>query len=165
MSIPPPNQPAGTPTPAPFCARCGAPNEAGLAQCPHCGQSLLAAAWLPQPGGYPPQGYVPPGYPPQGYPPQPAGSGALDALIPTKNPAALTAYYLGVFSIVPCLAIPMGIAAVVLGVRGLRLFKEHPEVRGKAHAWVGIIAGGLFALLNIAAIGFALISASLHPSG
>lgn len=155
MSIPPPNTPpAGPPAPAPFCARCGAPNDAGLAQCPHCGQSLLVAAWPPPPGSYPH---------PQGYPPQPAASG-LEAMIPTRNPSALTAYYLGIFSIIPCFAIPMGIAAVVLGLRGLKLFKEHPEVRGRTHAWVGIIAGGLFALINIAAIGFIVIS-SLARSG
>ncbi len=153
MSIPPPS-PAGTPTPAPFCARCGAPNEAGLAQCPHCGQSLLAA-WPP------PQG----GYAPQAYPPQVTGGGVLDAIIPTKNPSALTAYYLGVFSVIPCLAIPMGIAAVVLGVRGLKLFNAHPEVRGKVHAWVGIIAGGFFALINLGVILFAVLAPYFRSGG
>ncbi len=155
MSIPPPNSPAGTPAPASFCARCGAPNDAGLAQCPHCGQNLLAA-WPPQPGGY-----APPAYPP---PPQAAGGG-LDAIIPTRNPSALTAYYLGIFSIIPCLAIPMGIVAVVLGVRGLKLFQAHPEVRGRTHAWVGIIAGGFFALVNIAGIIFALAASHSQPGG
>ena len=152
MSIPPPNTPGGAPTPAPYCARCGAPNEAGLAECPHCGQSLLAA-W-PPPGIYPPQAYQ-----------SGAAVNGLNALIPTKNPSALTAYYLGIFSIIPCLAIPMGIAAVVLGVRGLKLVKAHPEVHGRTHAWVGIIAGGFFALLNIGAIGFAVLASYLHPGG
>lgn len=141
MSIPPPSSPASTPTPAPFCARCGAPNDAGLAQCPHCGQSLLAA-WPPPPPVY--------------YPP--SAGGGLNALIPANNPSALAAYYLGIFSIIPCLAIPMGIAAVVLGVRGLKLFQAHPEVRGRTHAWVGIIAGGFFALLNLAGILFVVIA-------
>lgn len=163
MSIPPPNTPPSSPqVPAPFCARCGAPNDAGLAQCPHCGQSLVAAAWPPQPAGYASQqggGYVPL----PGYPPQPAATG-LEAMIPTRNPSALTSYYLGIFSIIPCLAIPMGIAAVVLGLRGLKLFGEHPEVRGRTHAWVGIIAGGLFALVNLVGVGFAVIS-SLTRSG
>lgn len=154
MSLPPPNlPPSDPPVPAPFCARCGAPNEAKLAQCPHCGQSLLATAWPPPPGGYVPQGY-----------PQPAASG-LEAMIPTRNPSALTAYYLGIFSIIPCLAIPMGITAVVLGLRGLKLFGEHPEVRGRTHAWVGIIAGGLFALINIVGIGFVVITSLTHAGG
>lgn len=150
MSIPPPNTPSSE-TAAPFCARCGAPNEAGLAQCPHCGQSLLVAAWPPPPGSY---------SQPQGYP-QPAASG-LEAMIPTRNPSALTAYYLGIFSIIPCFAIPMGIAAVVLGLRGLKLYGKHPEVRGRTHAWVGIIAGGLFALINLVGIGFAVIASQTH---
>ncbi len=121
----------------------------------------MATAWPPQPAGYASQqgGYVPQ----QGYPPQPAATG-LEAMIPTRNPSALTAYYLGIFSIIPCLAIPMGITAVVLGLRGLNLFKEHPEVRGRTHAWVGIIAGGLFALVNIAFIGF-LVFESQARSG
>jgi hypothetical protein len=146
MSVPPPGNPNPDPAPpvAPFCARCGAPNEARLAQCPHCGQSLVAA-WPPPPGGY---------APPQPYPPPQQTIGGLGAMIPDKNPSALTAYYLGIFSIIPCLAIPMGIAAVALGLRGLKLFKERPEVRGRTHAWVGIIAGGLFALLNIAGVIF-----------
>ena len=155
MSVPPPNFPGNAPVPAPFCARCGAPNDAGLAQCPHCGQSLLAP-WPPPPGSGPPA---------VGYPAPQVSAGGLNALIPTRNPSALTAYYLGIFSIVPCLAIPMGIAAVVLGVRGLTLYKAQPEVRGRTHAWVGIIAGGFFALLNIAAIGFAVLASYLHPGG
>lgn len=131
----------------------GAPNDAGLSQCPHCGQNLLAA-WSPQPGGYASQAY-----------PLSATGGGLGALIPTKNPSALTAYYLGIFSIIPCLAIPMGIAAVVLGLRGLKLFQEHPEVRGKAHAWVGIIAGGFFALINIGALVFAVVAPYFRSGG
>ena len=116
MSIPPssrpsPNQPPGA---APFCARCGAPNEAGLAQCAHCGQSLLAA-WPPPPD----TAFLPP-----------SSGGALGGLIPDKNPSALTSYYLGIFSIIPCVGLPMGIAAVVLGLRGLSLVKQRPEVRG-----------------------------------
>ncbi len=151
MSLPPP---ADASAPAPFCARCGAPNDAGLAQCPHCGQSLLAA-WPPPAGGYAPQAYPPPA----------AGGSALDAIIPTKNPSALTAYYLGVFSIIPCLAIPMGTAAAVLGVRGLKLFKAHPEVRGRTHAWVGIIAGGFFALLNLGVIVYAVAALYFRSGG
>ena len=81
-------------------------------------------------------------------------------MIPSGNPSALTAYYLGIFSIIPCLAVPMGIAAVVLGLRGLKLAKERPEVHGRTHAWVGIIAGGLFALLNLGGVIFAIVTAT-----
>lgn len=140
MSIPPPG---GQSPGAPACPRCGLPNEAGLMQCARCGQSLVAV-WPPPPGGY---------APPQGYAPQ-TTIGGFGGMIPTGNPSALTAYYLGIFSIIPCLAIPMGIAAVVLGIKGLRLVKEQPEVCGRAHALVGIIAGGLFALINIGVLVF-----------
>ena len=148
MSIPPSNDPAPA---APTCPRCGAPNEAGLVQCARCGQSLVMS-WPPPPGGY---------APPQAYPPQ-TTIGGLGAMIPDKNPSALTSYYLGIFSILPCLAIPMGIAAVVLGLKGLKLVKERPEVRGRTHAWVGIIAGGLFALINIGAVVFIAATAGLQ---
>lgn len=93
----------------------------------------------------PPNSQWPPppdvGYTPQG-PPQ--ADGTLGGLIPYKNSSALLAYYLGVFSIIPCLGIFLGIAAFVLGLRGLAFAKLHPEAKGKAHAWTGIIVGGLF---------------------
>ena len=59
--------------------------------------------------------------------------------------AALIAYYVGVFSIIPCLGPLPGIVALVLGIKGLKYANEHPEAKGKAHAIVGIVAGGLFA--------------------
>ena len=152
MSIPPSNPPPANPPLAPFCPPCGAPNESGLAACAHCGQSL-AAAWPPPPGGF---------VSPQAYPQTPPSG--LGMLIPTKNPSALTAYYLGIFSIIPCLAIPIGIAAVVLGVRGLKLVKQYPEVRGRTHALVGIIAGGFFAPINILGVIVAIFTSMNHGS-
>jgi hypothetical protein len=59
---------------------------------------------------------------------------------------------------IPCAAIPLGIAAIILGVKGLTFAKEHPQARGKVHALVGIIGGGLFLLLNVAAIIWLLLS-------
>ena len=67
--------------------------------------------------------------------------------MPSKNSDALIAYYLGVFSAIPVLGIPLGIAAIILGIKGVRKAREYPEVKGKVHAWVGIILGGLFMLL------------------
>ncbi len=55
------------------------------------------------------------------------------------------AYYCGVFSIIPFF--PIGIAAFVLGIIGLRRRKRNPVIRGAAHAWIGIIIGGLFGLI------------------
>jgi len=72
----------------------------------------------------------------------------VETFIPSKNGPALAAYYLGLFSLFPCLGFPLGVAAVYYGVRGLRKVRETPAVRGGIHAWVGIICGGLFGLLN-----------------
>jgi hypothetical protein len=41
---------------------------------------------------------------------------------------------------------------VVLGIIGLRRARQHPETKGKVHAWVGIIVGGLFGLIYLAAV-------------
>jgi hypothetical protein len=68
-------------------------------------------------------------------------------VIPYKNPKALIAYYCGVFSLIPCLGIAPGIAGVILGIMGLRYRAEHPETKGTAHAWIGIVLGGLMTLL------------------
>jgi hypothetical protein len=84
--------------------------------------------------------------------------------MPTKNGPALAAYYLGVFSVIPFLGFPLGIAALILGIKGVRKAQEHPEVKGKVHAWVGIIAGGLFSLLYLILIAI-MIAAMLPISG
>ncbi len=97
--------------------------------------------------------------PPPGSPPQ--SDGTLGGLIPYKNSSALLAYYLGVFSLIPCLGIVLGIAAFVLGLNGLKFAKAHPEAKGKTHAWVGIIVGGLFGFgYLIAAICLAVVAAN-----
>lgn len=70
----------------------------------------------------------------------------LGGLIPYKNRQALLAYYFGVFALIPCLGIPLGIVAIVLGVRGLKFANLHPEARGKAHALTGIILGSICTL-------------------
>jgi hypothetical protein len=91
--------------------------------------------------------YAPPSGPvvPQAPAPVPEQGDATGGVIPYKNPAALVAYYLGVFSIIPCF--PLGIAAFVLGIIGLRKRRQHPAIKGAVHAWIGIIAGGFFGLL------------------
>jgi hypothetical protein len=67
---------------------------------------------------------------------------ATGGIIPYKNPSALIAYYCGLFSLFPFLGLFLGIAGLVLGIRGLRYRNQHPEVRGSVHAWIGIIMGG-----------------------
>jgi hypothetical protein len=85
-------------------------------------------------------------------PPAPApasaqGDRGISTVIPYKNVPALIAYYVGVFCIIcpPLLCFP----AIILGVIGLRRVKENPEIKGTAHAWIGILSGSFFLLLSI----------------
>ena len=77
----------------------------------------------------------------------PKGDGGVSTMIPYKNTSALIAYYLGVFCILcpPILSIP----ALVLGIKGLRNVNKNPEVKGTAHAWIGIVSGSFFLILSI----------------
>jgi hypothetical protein len=68
----------------------------------------------------------------------------MGKLIPYKNPKALASYYVGLFSFLPGLGLFIGITAFILGLMGLHDARKKPEIRGKIHAWVGIILGGLF---------------------
>lgn len=89
-----------------------------------------------------------------------SSSESVSIIIPYKNPPALIAYYLGIFSIIPFIGILLGIAAFVLGIIGLKRAKQFPEARGRVHAWIGIVAGGFFAIVYIALIVLAIISAA-----
>ncbi len=70
-------------------------------------------------------------------------------LIPYNNSQALTAYYVGVFGLIPCVGAFLGPAALVFGILGLRYARRHPQTSGKAHAVVGIVLGVLEILFNI----------------
>jgi len=81
-------------------------------------------------------------------PPINAASGAksgssLNAVIPYKNIRALAAYYFAVFSVIPILGMPLGLAGFVLGMLGLRFRAKDPAAGGQVHAWIGIVLGGL----------------------
>lgn len=109
------------------CPQCQSPNQPGAQFCSNCGQALTSYRVAPVP--------------------ESDSDGALKSIIPYKNSPALIAYYLGLFSILPLIGIPLGIAAVTLGILGLRKLKAEPRVKGKAHAYVGIGCGGLGALV------------------
>jgi hypothetical protein len=83
---------------------------------------------------------------------KPKSGGGLNVIIPYKNVRALTAYYLGVFSVIPILGMPLGLAAFTLGVLGLRFRRQNPEAGGAVHAWIGILVGGFFGLVYLALI-------------
>jgi hypothetical protein len=84
---------------------------------------------------------------------------SLNVLIPYKNPRALVAYYLGVFAAIPFIGILLGITALVLGILGLRYRRRNPAAGGAVHAWIGIVAGGLFGFGWLALTIFAMIAA------
>jgi hypothetical protein len=64
---------------------------------------------------------------------------------------------LAIFSII---CGPLGIASVILGFIGLQKHKQNPAVHGVAHAWIGIILGGVMVLINIAILLLLLTAAA-----
>lgn len=111
--------------------------------CPVCGEMILVEAKVCRFCG---EKFAPPSTADQ--------TDATGGLIPYKNPPALIAYYCGVFSIaacipVPFLFLPLPIAALWLGIKGLKKAKAEPHARGRVHAWIGIIGGAVFGLLGI----------------
>ncbi|MBA3313694.1 MAG: DUF4339 domain-containing protein [Planctomycetota bacterium] len=82
-------------------------------------------------------------------------------LIPYKNPHALIAYYLGLFSLAPCVGLPLGVGGLVLGIIGLKKRDQNPVIKGSVHAWIGIIMGGTMALIwLVITVGVAIAVAS-----
>ena len=80
----------------------------------------------------------------------PAGQGEGDStggVIPYKNVPALFAYYLAVFSLIPCIGLALAIPAVILGIIGLQKRAKNPAIKGGAHAWIGIVLGSICTLL------------------
>jgi DNA-directed RNA polymerase subunit RPC12/RpoP len=131
LQMSPPAVPAAPPSEETiYCTKCGQKNLENHFRCVQCGAHLHAAP-----------------------PPLPDG-GSLQSLIPTKNVSALVGYYLGVFSLIPFIGIPLGIAAVILGIKGRRFARKLPEAKGGAHAMTAIILGSL------SAIGYTLLIAT-----
>jgi uncharacterized membrane protein YkgB len=96
---------------------------------------------------------VPPSKPPLATAP----ANAAEFFVPYKNGCAIAAYYLGIFSFIPGIGILLGVPALVLGLKGRRLAVQHPEARGKIHAWVGIIMGGLFGVGQLLLLIFVIV--------
>lgn len=65
----------------------------------------------------------------------------LSTIIPYRNSAALTAYYLGVIALIPFLGLFAAPFAIGFGVVGIRAYYRDPRCRGVVHAWVGIALG------------------------
>ena len=62
-------------------------------------------------------------------------SDPIASIVPYKNPPALISYYLGLFSIFPVLGLFLGVAALVLGIKGAKNVREHPGSEGKSPCW------------------------------
>ena len=98
--------------------------------------------------------------------PTQAQTTTVDHIIPAKNPPALIAYYLGVFSIIPFAGLLMGAGGIWLGVKGIQGIKANPGLPGKTHASVGIGCGLIGLLFNIAIVVvmvMAALSVSVRP--
>jgi hypothetical protein len=81
-------------------------------------------------------------------------------VIPYKNPKALLAYYLGLFSLFPCFI--LGWVALYLGLQGLAAAKKNPRIKGTVHAWIGILVGGFFGLIWTLATVLALVGSMVR---
>ncbi len=144
VSVPSTPQPRLSPPSATgmmFCPKCGQQNRENNFKCTRCGFVLH--------GPTPPQ-YVA------------ADDSTMGGLIPYKNARALWAYYLGVFSLIPFIGVPLGIAALVLGIKGLKYANLHPEAKGKGHSWTGIILGALCAITYTLLIAIPLMLAAFN---
>jgi hypothetical protein len=124
--------------------------------CPVCGEQILATAKVCRFCG---EKFAPA--------PSETEGDSTGGVIPYKNAPALIAYYCGIFSIAACIPIPflllpLPIAALVLGIKGLRKARAEPHVKGTVHAWIGIIGGSIFTILGLvmSVVGvFAIIAA------
>ena len=77
-------------------------------------------------------------------------SDATGGLIPYKNPYALVGYYLSIFSMIPIVGIPLGVAGIICGIVGVRRRNRNPMMRGTAHAWFAILFSALVILIQVA---------------
>lgn len=71
-------------------------------------------------------------------------------IIPYKNAPALIGYYLGIFSLIPCVGAVLALGAVPLGIMGLRNARANPGAHGTAHALVAIVIGSIVLLAHSA---------------
>jgi hypothetical protein len=128
-----------------MCGKCGAQVADHMSACWQCGSALNPYQFHGS-GAKP---YV-----------QTHGTGdATGGLIPYKNPYALIGYYVGIFSLFPCVPI-LSIAAVVLGIMGLSKVAREPHVKGTVHAWIAIVLGGVSLLYNTLGTIFVAIGVS-----
>jgi uncharacterized protein YqgC (DUF456 family) len=62
-------------------------------------------------------------------------------VVPYRNGAALVAYYLGVFGLIPGVGFVLGPIALIFGIVGLIKARKNAKAHGTGHAIIGIILG------------------------
>ncbi len=82
------------------------------------------------------------------------------AVIPTKNPKSLIAYYLGFVALLPFIGLVFAFPAIVFGVLALKDLRQNPEIQGGGHARVGIVLA-VFSLLIWGGILLLIMAAAL----
>jgi Domain of unknown function (DUF4190) len=81
--------------------------------------------------------------------PPPRGGDGFATVVPYRNGAALAAYYIGVFGLIPILGFVFGPLAFILGIIGLVKARKSPQAHGTGHAIAGIVLGVIDPLLWI----------------
>ena len=81
-------------------------------------------------------------------------------MIPAKNPAALIGYYLGIFSLIPCVGLILSIPAIICGIIGISKANAEPEAEGKGHAIAALVLGIISLLLYGGFIVLSIIGAA-----
>ena len=117
------------------CFACQAEIQDYAAVCPKCGEDPRA-----NPYEAPTAGRTGPVI-------NPGEGDATGGIIPYKNPKALIAYYLGIFSGFPVIGFFLAVPALVLGIMGLRDRNRNPAIKGSIHAGIGIGCGAIFTLV------------------
>ncbi len=117
-----------------------------MARCLHCGVEVdnTQTLYCPRCRAFVGSGTTTPTSPARG------SDDFLSHLIPARNTPALVGYYLGVFSLIPCLGVILALFALGFGITGLR--KAHEAGVGRVHAIVAIALGGLSLLAHLLCI-------------
>jgi len=115
------------------CSKCGVVVIEGARFCQQCG---TAVAVPPAASAGPP----------------PPEDDWVARQIPYRNPLALTAYYVGLFSVIPCIGPLLALAAIPLGILGLQAGKRNPALHGRSHAWTGIILAAFSIVYHVVGV-------------
>lgn len=92
----------------------------------------------------------------------PADDG-VSTLIPYKNGHALGAYYIGILSLLPVLGIILAPIAIIMGIIGIRRYRENPRIKGVVHGWIGVVLGLIGLLISAVIIGGIIFAAVAGP--